>query len=110
MWDDLPPMTRQTFVVKSGARDDEDGRRLALTLDLTGVCQHIAVPALYVTGKLDRLIPWQQTKRQADETPNGKFVLFPYGNHGVSNLPSKARPMISDWMADQLSAPGSTGR
>jgi 2,6-dihydroxypseudooxynicotine hydrolase len=104
MWDDLPPMTRQTFVVKSGARDDEEGRRLALTLDLTGVCGQITVPALYVTGKLDRLIPWQQTQRQADETPKGTFVCFPDGNHGVSNLPSKARPMIADWMADHLGA------
>jgi dienelactone hydrolase len=104
MWDDLPPMTRQTFVVKSGARDDEEGRRLALTLDLTGVCGQITVPALYVTGKLDRLIPWQQTHRQADETPKGTFVCFPDGNHGVSNLPSKARPMIADWMADHLAA------
>jgi dienelactone hydrolase len=111
MWDDLPPMTRQTFVVKSGARDDEEGRRLALTLDLTGVCGQIGVPALYVTGKLDRLIPWQQTQRQADETPKGTFVCFPEGNHGVSNLPSKARPMIADWMADQLSvSPATVGR
>jgi 2,6-dihydroxypseudooxynicotine hydrolase len=104
MWDDLPPMTRQTFVVKSGARDDEEGRRLALTLDLTGQCQRIEVPALYVTGRLDRLIPWQQTERQAAETPKGEFVCFPTGNHGVSNLPSRARPMIADWMAGQLSA------
>jgi pimeloyl-ACP methyl ester carboxylesterase len=104
MWDDLPPMTRQTFVVKSGARDDEDGRRIALTLDLAGECRNIGVPALYVTGKLDRLIPWQQTRRQAEETPKGTFVCFPDGNHGVSNLPSKARPMIADWMADHLGA------
>jgi pimeloyl-ACP methyl ester carboxylesterase len=106
MWDDLPPMTRQTFTVKSGARDDEEGRRLALRLDLTGVCDKITVPALYVTGKLDRLIPWQQTERQAEETPKGTFVNFPEGNHGVSNLPSRARPMIADWMADQLSGRG----
>src|SRR5919112_3535355 len=33
MWDDLPLMTRQTFTVKSGARSDDEGRRLALTLD-----------------------------------------------------------------------------
>ncbi|MBM2614470.1 alpha/beta fold hydrolase [Actinoplanes sp. LDG1-06] len=108
MWDDLPPMTRQTFTVKSGARDEEEGRRIALTLDLTGVCRQISVPALYITGKLDRLIPWQQTQRQADETPKGTFVNFPTGNHGVSNLPSKARPMIADWMADQLAAPTTT--
>jgi pimeloyl-ACP methyl ester carboxylesterase len=107
VWADLPPMTRQTFVVKSGARDDAEGHRLAGTLDLAGVCQKITVPALYVTGRLDRLIPWQQTQRQADETPGGTFVCFPEGNHGVSNLPSRARPMIADWMADRLAAAGS---
>ena len=103
MWADLPPMTRATFVVKSGARDDAVGRRIASTLDLAGVCDRIKVPALYVTGARDRLIPWRQTERQAAETPDGTFVNFPDGNHGVSNLPSKARPMIADWMADHLS-------
>jgi 2,6-dihydroxypseudooxynicotine hydrolase len=102
MWGDLPPMTRQTFVVKSGAQDDADGHRLANTLNLEGVCGRISIPALYVTGKLDRLIPWRQTERQAKESPRGEFVLFDEGNHGVSNLPSKARPMIADWMADHL--------
>jgi pimeloyl-ACP methyl ester carboxylesterase len=109
MWDDLPPMTRRTFVVKSGARDDGEGRRIALTLDLAGECERIRVPALYVTGRLDRLIPWQQTQRQADETPLGLFACFPDGNHGVSNLSSKARPMIADWMADRLGAPAAPG-
>jgi 2,6-dihydroxypseudooxynicotine hydrolase len=106
MWDDLPPMTRQTFTVKAGAHTEDEARRIALSLDLDGVCGRITVPALYVTGKLDRLIPWQQTQRQADETPKGTFVNFPEGNHGVSNLPSRARPMIADWMADQLGASG----
>jgi 2,6-dihydroxypseudooxynicotine hydrolase len=103
MWDELPPMTRATFVVKSGSADDAEGHRIASTLDLAGVCERITVPALYVTGAKDRLIPWRQTERQATETPKGTFVCFPDGNHGVSNLPSKARPMIADWMADQLS-------
>ena len=102
MWDELPPMTRATFVVKSQAADDAEGHRIASTLDLDGICARIKVPALYVTGALDRLIPWRQTERQAIETPDGTFVNFPTGNHGVSNLPSKARPMIADWMADQL--------
>jgi len=104
MWDDLPPMTRQTFVVKSGAADDEEARKIALTLDLDGVCGRITVPALYVTGTLDRLIPWEQTRRQAEETPHGVFVCYPEGNHGVSNLPFVARPRIADWMSDQLGA------
>ena len=106
MWDDLPPMTRQTFVVKSGARDDDEGHRIASSLDLAGVCELITVPALYVTGAKDRLIPWQQTQRQADETPNGTFVNYPEGNHGVSNMPYRARPLIADWMTDQLTGRG----
>jgi pimeloyl-ACP methyl ester carboxylesterase len=102
LWDDLPPMTRDTFTVKSGGGTDDDGRARAQTLDLTGVCERIEAPALYVTGALDRLIPWQQTREQADRTPNGEFVCYPEGNHGVSNLPAVARPMIADWMADRL--------
>lgn len=102
MWDDLPPMTRAAFVVRSRAKDDADGHRIASTLDLVGICERITVPALYVTGALDRLIPWRQTERQAARTPAGAFVNFPDGNHGASNLPSRARPMIADWMADRL--------
>jgi len=103
LWDDLPPMTRDTFTVKSGGGSDDDGRSRAKTLDLDGVCERIEVPALYVTGARDRLIPWQQTQRQAEQTPKGEFVCYPDGNHGASNLPAVARPMIADWMADRLS-------
>ncbi len=103
MWDELPSMTKQTFLARSGAADDDEGRRIASTLDLAGVCEKITAPSLYVTGKLDRLIPWQQTARQSAETPAGTFVNYDIGTHGVSNLPYRARPMIADWMADQLS-------
>jgi pimeloyl-ACP methyl ester carboxylesterase len=102
LWDDLPPMTRDTFAVRSGGGTDEDGRSRAQALDLTGVCELIEAPALYVTGERDRLIPWEQTRSQAEHTPNGEFVCYPDGNHGVSNLPNVARPMIADWMADRL--------
>ena len=102
MWSDLPPMTRQTFVVRSGAADDEEGRRLAGTLDLEGVCRQITVPALYVAGERDRLIPWRQTQRQAEETPVSTFICYPEGNHGVSNMPYRARPAVADWVADRL--------
>ncbi len=104
LWDDLPPMTRDTFTVKSGGGSADDGRARAQALDLTGVCERIEVPALYVTGARDRLIPWQQTQAQAEHTPRGEFVCYPDGNHGASNLPALARPMIADWMADRLAA------
>jgi pimeloyl-ACP methyl ester carboxylesterase len=102
LWDDLPELTRETFVHKSGADDGEDGRRRALALDLAGVLEELAAPALFVTGKLDRLIPWESTRRQADAAPRGEFILFEDGNHVCANVPYKARPLVADWLADRL--------
>jgi dienelactone hydrolase len=101
-WDGVPPLTRETFVAKSGARDEDEGRARASELDLTGVLARLRQPFLAVTGRLDRLIPWEQTKRAADEAPNGTFVLHEDGNHGCANVPYKTRPPIADWMRDRL--------
>jgi pimeloyl-ACP methyl ester carboxylesterase len=102
VWEALPPASRETFAVKSGAASEEEARARAFELDLAGVCERIAVPALYVTGKLDGIIPWEQTERQASETPGGQFVCYPDGNHGCSNKPYRARPAIADWMRERL--------
>jgi pimeloyl-ACP methyl ester carboxylesterase len=102
LWDDLPELTRETFVHKSGAADAEDGRRRALALDLYGVLEELEAPALFVTGKLDRLIPWESTRRQAEAAPRGELVLFEDGNHVCANVPYKARPLVADWLAEQL--------
>jgi pimeloyl-ACP methyl ester carboxylesterase len=101
-WHGLPPLTRQAFVAKTGSRDEDEGRARAAEFDLSGVIERLSQPALFVTGKLDRLIPWQQTERQAREAPNGRFVLHDDGNHGCANVPYKTRPLIADWMREQL--------
>jgi dienelactone hydrolase len=101
-WDGVPPVTRETFVAKSGARDEEDGRARAAQLDLSGVIERVTQPALFITGRHDRLIPWEQTERQAREAPRGVFVLHEDGNHGCANVPYKTRPLIADWMREQL--------
>ena len=75
--------------------------RLA-TLDLTGVAEKLTQPTLIVTGKLDRLVPWEQTKRIADEAPGGRFVLYEEGSHVCNNMPYRYRPLVSDWMLEQL--------
>jgi 2,6-dihydroxypseudooxynicotine hydrolase len=59
-------------------------------------------PALMVTGKLDRLIPWKQTKRIADEAAHGRFVLYEEGNHVCNNIPYRYRPLVADWLAGEL--------
>jgi len=102
-WDGLPPLTRETFVAKSLAGDELEGRTKASELNLSGVAERIAQPFLAVTGKLDRLIPWEQTQRAADEAPGGSFVLHEDGNHACANIPYKTRPLVADWMREQLS-------
>jgi pimeloyl-ACP methyl ester carboxylesterase len=103
LWDKLPPVSRETFVFKSGARDDDDGRARALALDLSGVMSRVNQPALFATGKLDRIIPWEQTERMAREASRAEFVLYEQGTHVCSNVPHRYRPLVADWMWEQLS-------
>ncbi|MFL5842115.1 MAG: alpha/beta hydrolase family protein, partial [Thermoleophilaceae bacterium] len=102
VWDQLPPLTRETFTEKSGASSQEEGRQKALELDLDGVIEQLDKPALFVTGRLDRLIPWEQTARQAERAPQGTFVCWDEGNHGCSNIAYKARSLMADWLGEQL--------
>ena len=69
-WDGLPPLTREAFRHHSGAGDEEAAREKALQLDLAPVIAELRQPALIVTGKLDRIIPWEQTRRIAAEAPH----------------------------------------
>jgi dipeptidyl aminopeptidase/acylaminoacyl peptidase len=103
-WEGLPPLTRETFARKSGARDEDEARTRAGELDLEPVIDSLAQPALMVTGRLDRLIPWEQTERIARRARNGRFVLYEEGNHGVADLGHRSRPLVADWMSDQLGA------
>jgi len=102
IWDGAPPQTREAFVAKSFAKDDDEGRAKAAELDLSGVAERIQQPYLAITGKLDRLIPWKQTERAAKEAPNGEFLLHEDGNHGCANVPYKTRPFAADWLREKL--------
>jgi len=102
IWTGLPSLTKQTFTAKAQAADEAEGRERAHELDLTGVCARISAPALFVTGKRDGVVPWEQTERMARETTGAAFVLHDDGNHGCSNLSCEVRPALADWMRDQL--------
>ncbi|HEX4718301.1 MAG TPA: alpha/beta fold hydrolase [Thermoleophilaceae bacterium] len=102
LWDGRPQLTRETFAEKSGASSEDEAREKALELDLDGVIERLDKPALFVTGRLDRLVPWEQTAKQAKRAPQGTFVCWDEGNHGCSNIPYKARSLMADWMAEQL--------
>jgi dienelactone hydrolase len=101
-WEGLPSLTRETFQHHSGARDEDEARAKAHELDLAPVIAELDRPGLMVTGKLDRVIPWEQTKRIADEAPATSFVLYEEGNHVCNNIPYKYRPLVADWLRTEL--------
>lgn len=101
-WAELPSLTRETFMYHSGAKDEQEGRAKAGQLSLAGVLSKVRQPLLVVFGKQDRLIPYRQAERVAAEAPNATLVMYPEGNHVCNNIPYKYRPLVGDWMAEQL--------
>jgi 2,6-dihydroxypseudooxynicotine hydrolase len=101
-WPTLPQQTRETVAHHTGATSEEETRARASELNLREAAPLIDQPFLAITGRLDRLIPWEQTKRQADEAPNGEFVLYDEGNHVCNNVGYKYRPLTADWLKEKL--------
>jgi 2,6-dihydroxypseudooxynicotine hydrolase len=101
-WDRLPSITRETFQHHSGASNPDEARDKALKLDLSSALGRIKQPMLVVFGKLDRLIPWEHAERVAAEAPNAQLVMYEDGNHVCNNLPFKYRPLVADWIQEQL--------
>jgi 2,6-dihydroxypseudooxynicotine hydrolase len=101
-WDAMPPLTRETVQHHTGAADPEQARERAHALDLEGVADRVRQPCLVITGRLDRVIGWEQTKRIADAVPGSEWVLYDDGTHVCNNIPYKYRPLVADWMRARL--------
>jgi pimeloyl-ACP methyl ester carboxylesterase len=105
-WPDLPSLTREAFVHHSGAGDEAEAQERASQLSLAGVAPQVAQPLLIVFGQQDRLIPWWQAERLAAEAPDARLVMLPDGNHVCNNIPYKYRPLVADWISEELSHVG----
>jgi 2,6-dihydroxypseudooxynicotine hydrolase len=102
VWSGLPDLTRETFRVRSYTNSDDEARRAALELGMAGRTERIRCPLLVVVGKRDRLIPWQQGQRLADEVPGARLLAIDIGNHGCANVAPMHRYRTADWVAEQL--------
>jgi dipeptidyl aminopeptidase/acylaminoacyl peptidase len=104
-WDNLPELTREAFRVRSHCATPEDAKRHALTLSLKGVAQNITCAMFVMTGKLDRLVPWQHAERLSKEVKGPcTFLLIEDGNHVANNRSYRWRSQSADWLAEQLGA------
>jgi pimeloyl-ACP methyl ester carboxylesterase len=97
-WDTMPSLTRETVVHHTGAASEAEARTRAAELNLDGVAERVSAPCLVVTGRRDRVIGWEQTKRIADAVPGAEWVLYDDGTHVCNNIPYKYRPLVADWM------------
>jgi dienelactone hydrolase len=98
-----PELTRNAFRVRSKSADIDEAGRRAAELTLAGRAQDIRCPLLVVFGRQDRLIPWQQGQRLADEAV-GELLMLERGNHGCMNVAAFHRYRSADWMAARLHA------
>jgi len=104
-WDGLPELTRWAFRVRSHCATEDEARRNAATLTLKDVAGRIACPMFIVTGKLDRVIPWQDAERLANEVKGPcELLLIEDGSHVANNRGYRWRLQSADWMAEQLGA------
>jgi 2,6-dihydroxypseudooxynicotine hydrolase len=104
-WDDLPELTREAFRVRSHCTTQAEAKRNAATLSLKGIASRITCPMFIVTGKLDRVIPWQDAERLArDVSGPCELLLVEDGGHVANNRGYRWRLQSADWMAERLGA------
>ena len=101
-WDVLPAQTRATFLVRSGAKSDEEARAKAAALTLEDAAASIESPLLVVAGGRDRIVPASHAERLANEVKTAELVIYPDGSHGVTNRAYESRSRMADWLAARL--------
>jgi 2,6-dihydroxypseudooxynicotine hydrolase len=105
-WEGLPELTREAFRVRSHCTTLEQAKRHAATLSLQDIANRITCPIFVMTGKLDRVVPWQDAERLAREVSGPvELLIIEDGNHVANNRGYRWRLQSADWMAEQLGVP-----
>jgi len=106
IWDQLGPLTRETFRARSHAATDDAGRANAHTLTLREAARHITCPLYLVAGRQDKLIPAEHAERLAGAVSGPVTLLMVEdGGHNANNRPHRYRSQSADWMAAHFGLP-----
>jgi pimeloyl-ACP methyl ester carboxylesterase len=103
-WDALNPLTKGGYVFYTKSADEAEAKRMAYTLNLEGILGRVTQPLLVIHGAKDRLFPPSHAERIAREAGDATLVIYPDGNHVCNNIAYKYRPLMADWLHDQLTA------
>jgi len=103
-WDALNPLTKGGYRFYTKSADEVEARHKAGELNLRGVLGNVSQPMLVIHGARDRLFPPSQAERIAREAPNSTLVIYPDGNHVCNNIAYKYRPLMADWLHEQLTS------
>jgi pimeloyl-ACP methyl ester carboxylesterase len=101
-WNALNSLTKGGYVYYTKSASETEAERRAYTLNLEGVLSRLTQPLLVIHGAKDRLFPPSQAERIAREAPNSTLVIYPDGNHVCNNIAYKYRPLMADWLREQL--------
>ena len=101
-WNALNLLTKGGYVYYTKSASESEAERKAYTLNLEGVLSRVTQPLLVIHGAKDRLFPPAQAERIAREAPNSTLVIYPDGNHVCNNIAYKYRPLMADWLREQL--------
>jgi 2,6-dihydroxypseudooxynicotine hydrolase len=103
IYDALPPLTRDTFRVRSKSGTDAEARSRAAQLTLAEAARRITCPLFVMAGKQDRIVPWQEGEKLAAAAAGPVVRCFiEDGNHVANNRVYRYRSQSADWMARQL--------
>lgn len=83
--------------------DAATARKLMDASTLEGIIQRMDRPILVVHGARDNIAKPENVRRIVERTGGpSTWILYPEGNHVCNNIPHKYRPLVADWLADQL--------
>ena len=106
IWDTLPELTRDTFRVRSHAKDAADAKRRAAELTLSHCAKDIECPLFIVAGRQDRLVPAAHAERLARSASGPvELLMVEDGGHNANNRPYRYRGRSADWLAAQFGLP-----
>jgi len=106
IWDGLPELTRETFRIRSHAKNEAEARGNARALTMVDAAPRIKCPIFIVTGRQDRLVPATEAERLARSVAGPvELMIVEDGGHNANNRPYRYRSRTADWLAAQFGLP-----